>query len=125
MRSVFNEVRPSRSSFRSTQKPSSFPVFFRGADFLTVSVPSPTRLCQFDLGAGGASPPPRAGCAHLQFRFSRGIARVAILSLIARALPSVLWGDFLWTGDSPWSVAVGGWFWLLAVALVDRVGSFF
>lgn len=82
-------------------------------------------MARFDLGAGGASPPPRAGCAHLQFRFSRGIARVAVLSLIARALPSVLWGDFLWTGDSPWSVALGGWFWLFAVALVDRVGSFF
>jgi hypothetical protein len=61
----------------------------------------------------------------LQFRFSRGIARVAVLSLIARALPSILWGDFLWTGDSPWSLALGGWFWLFAVALVDRVGSFF
>jgi hypothetical protein len=53
------------------------------------------------------------------------MARVAILSLIARALPSVLWGDFLWTGDSPWSVALGGWFRLFAVVLVDRVGSFF
>jgi len=48
-----------------------------------------------------------------------------MLFLIARALPSALWGDFLWTGDSPWSVALGGWFWLFAVALVDRVGSFF